>query len=129
MPTYGLVVEGPYDEVAITEFVEKLCPGSSVLARPCGGVPALMKNFPGHLESFRYPGHRSPVHKAFVIRDVKDPAQVNEILEKMDGKIANRRPYAYTQEVAREIAKESDLSVIQYRCPRFKIFCDAVCDC
>lgn len=35
----------------------------------------------------------------------------------------------YTDEVAREIAKESDLSKIENRCPGFKKFRQAVIDC
>lgn len=35
----------------------------------------------------------------------------------------------YTPEVAKEIAKELDISEVEYRCPRFKEFHQAVIDC
>ncbi len=35
----------------------------------------------------------------------------------------------YTDQVAKEIAKEIDLSKLEYRCPRFKRFRKEVIDC
>lgn len=34
----------------------------------------------------------------------------------------------YTDKVAKEIARESDISRIEYRCPKFREFCQAVID-
>lgn len=48
--------------------------------------------------------------------------------ERLEGILSGAKVY-YTPEVAREIAKESDISRIEYRCPRFREFRLAVIDC
>lgn len=87
MRTFGLVVEGHYDEVALSELMQKCVSiRMHMVGRPCGPKGDLMKRFPGFLEEFRY---RSDINKALVIRDCgnKDPG---ELLNQMRSKIANR---------------------------------------
>ncbi len=190
MTTYGLVVEGGYDEAALTEIVKRcLSSEIEIITRRCGGKDRLMKMFPSHLKSFRYEKQGSHVNKALVIRDAHGKV-LHELIEKMKNKVAEQNfPFKvkfiiivqeleawlladekviskvtrsrsgitvarvnedieliphpkeklketlsgakvyYTSEVAREIAKESDLSKIESRCPRFKEFRQAVIDC
>lgn len=191
MTTYGIVVEGGYDAVALAEIIKKcLLSEIEIIARPCGNKSSLMRKFPGFLEEFRYANQGTHVNKALVIRDA-DCKDHDELLEKMGSKITSRNypfevkfiiivqeletwlladeeaisrvtqsrfggtvsrvnenlesiiqpkeklerilsdvkvPY-YTAEVAREIAKESDLSKIEYRCLSFKKFRQDVIDC
>jgi hypothetical protein len=188
--TYGIVIEGKYDEVALKEIILKCLPNRvRIVPRICGDKDQLIANFPGHLESFRYEKHGSNVDKAFVIRDAdgknpdelerkmrskisnrtfpfnvqfviivqeleawlladeeaiskvtvsrsgKSVPRVNESLEsvaqpkEMLGKILIQARVPYTDAVAREIAKESNLDKIEYRCPGFKKFRQAVIDC
>lgn len=68
-------------------------------------------------------------------RSGKFVARINEPLESIKEpkevlrKILSEVKVPYTDAVAREIAKESDLDKIEYRCPRFKEFRQAVLDC
>lgn len=90
MLTFGLVVEGIYDEGALKQLIQK-CAESQVfiIVRQSGNAPQLMKRFPGFLEDFRYANGGSNVDKAIVIRDAdgKDPAQ---LLNSMQGKVRGR---------------------------------------
>ena len=55
MHSVGVIVEGIYDEAALTEFVQKcLATEVNVICRVCGGAPQLMRKFPGFLEHFRH---------------------------------------------------------------------------
>ena len=87
MPRFGLVVEGSYDEAALTELIHK-CAHSQVdvIGRPCGSKQALMKRFPGFLEEFRY---GSDINKALVVRDAnnEDPA---DLIKRMQSKVPDR---------------------------------------
>jgi hypothetical protein len=190
MITYGIVIEGSYDEAVLTELIKKCLPNEiEIIPRLCGGESLLMKRFPGFLKEFCYVKEGSHVDKAFVIRDAdnKDP---HELLEKLRNTIKDRSltfevkfviiiqeleawlladeeaisrvtqsrsgrtvskvkedlesiaepkeklkeilsnaKVPYTAEVAREIAKESDLSKIENRCPGFKEFRQNIIDC
>lgn len=90
MLSLGLIVEGSYDEAALSEFVRQCAPSeSNVICRQCGNAIQLMRKFPAFLEDFRHVNHGLPVDKAIVIRDAdhKDP---NELIAKMESKIAGR---------------------------------------
>ena len=191
MATYGIVVEGPYDEAALEEMIKKCLSNEiEIITRPCGGKNQLMKRFRGFLESFRHEKQGSPVDKALVICDA-DNRDPDELIEMMKSEINDRTyPFEvkfiiivqeletwlladeeaisrvtqtrsgrivsrvnenlesitqpkekleeilfnanipYTPEVARQIAKESDISnKVEYRCPRFREFRQAVVDC
>jgi hypothetical protein len=90
MSMYGIVIEGFYDEVAITEMVRRLSPmGTEIVSRVCGGKKRLMQKFPDYLESFRYQNQGSHVDKAIVIRDAdcKDPEGLKgEMESKIEGR-------------------------------------------
>lgn len=190
MPTFGLVVEGTYDEAALTVLIRKCIEGDvDVVARPCGPSGALMNKLPGFLEEFRHVRQGTHVDKALVIRDSndKDPdelmqrmqsnvadrsypfplrfvlivreletwlladnAAISEVTQEYSGRIVSainetleeiRDPkarlqrilsdarVAYTEEVARKIATAANLNRIEYRCPNFRIFRQAVLDC
>jgi len=75
MSIFGIVVEGPRDVAVYPAIIRKIRPDvERVVARPCGGVPALPNKFVGWLRHFQYHAeHR--IDKALVIRDSggKDP--------------------------------------------------------
>ncbi|MEW6409067.1 MAG: DUF4276 family protein [Nitrospirota bacterium] len=68
-------------------------------------------------------------------RSGKPVARVNENLESIRQpkeklqEILSKAGIYYTPEVAKEIARELDLSKIEYHCPRFREFRQAVIDC
>jgi hypothetical protein len=190
MTAYGIVIEGKYDEVALSEIIKKiLARDITLIPRRCGDKDRLITTFPAYLESFRYENQGSNVDKAIVIRDAhgKDPEKLKEIMkskivsrkypfevkfiiiiqeleawlladeqaiskvtQSRSGKLVGRvnesletvinpkeilykilteADVPYTDAVAQEIAKESDLNRIRYRCPSFGEFCQAVIDC
>jgi Domain of unknown function (DUF4276) len=90
MPSVGLIVEGIYDEAALTKLVQT-CFSTEVdiICRPCGGVPQLMKLFPGFLREFEHVNAGLPVDKGIVIRDAdqKDP---DALISLMESKISGR---------------------------------------
>lgn len=192
MTTYGIVVEGNYDKIALSEIIRKCISNDiEILAYTCASKGPLMNKFKGFLELFnlQHTKQGMTIDKVLVIRDADNKNPV-ELMEKMGNKIAGRtyrfevkfviivqeletwlladeeaisrvtqtrsgktvarvnedlesiiqpkeRLYKllsdahvpYTEAVAQEIAKESDISKIEYRCPRFKEFHQAVIDC
>jgi len=188
--TYGIVIEGKYDQAALTQLILKcISDKMEIISRQCYDKDRLIMQFPSFLESFRYEKQGSHVDKALVIRDAhgKDSEKLKE---RMKIKIANRNyPFKvkfiiivqeleawlladeeaisrvtqsrtgrrvsrineplesisqpkkflykvlsearvpYTDVVAQEIARESDLDRIEYRCPSFREFREAVIDC
>ena len=83
MSIFGVVVEGPRDVAAYPAIIRRIRPDvEQVIARPCGGVPALSDKFVRWLKHFQYTGHR--LDKALVIRDSggKDPQIVEDGLER-----------------------------------------------
>ncbi len=94
MPLVGLIVEGSYDEAALSELVLKCFLAEvRVICRQCGNAFQLMKTFPGFLEDFRQVNHGLPVDKAIVIRDA-DQKNPDELIAKMASKI-NGRSYLF----------------------------------
>jgi hypothetical protein len=190
MRVYGIVVEGEYDQAALTEIIKKCYVDEiEIIPRRCGGKKQLLKKFPGLLKSLRYQTQGAHFHKAFVICDA-DGEDSDKLEGRMRNKIANRNDLSetrfiviveeleawlladeeaisrvtrlqsgrtiarvsenlesianpkeklkellsearvyYTPEVARQIAKESELDKIEYRCPKFREFRQAVIDC
>lgn len=182
MFTFGIVVEGIYDEQIIVALVNRIySQRHHCLCRPAGDKIKLLKNFPKNLEEFRH----KKVNKALVIRDAHLKS-VNDLCDRMKTKIRGRNyPFAvkfyvvkeeieswlladeeaiskvietrvsrinedlesmprpkeklkqiisqakkvYTLEVAREIAAEARLNIIEYRCPTFRKFKQSVLDC
>jgi hypothetical protein len=89
--SYGLIVEGTYDENVFPEFVRKIESSEVTLeVRPCGGVPRLLSRFPGFLREFEHVMQGKPVDKALVIRDCggRDPDSVER---EMAGKVRGRQ--------------------------------------
>lgn len=86
-PSYGLIVEGTYDESVFPELVRKILGVHVwVTARPCGGKQRLMSRFPGFLREFEHLVQGRPVDKALVLRDCdgRDPKRVEgEMAEKV----------------------------------------------
>lgn len=91
MFTFGIVVEGVYDEQVIAALVEKIFPQNCrCLCRPTGGKPNLMKKFPGFLEEFRF----NAVDKALVVRDA-DRKLVDQLRDRMEERVRGRSyPFA-----------------------------------
>ena len=66
MIVFGIVVEGPRDAAAYPALIRRIRGDvERVAARPCGGVPALLKKFVGMLRGFEY----NRIDKALIIRD------------------------------------------------------------
>lgn len=90
MSAIGLIVEGIYDEAALTELIQKCATSEvDVICRPCGSAIQLMRKFPGFLESFRHVKEGSPVDNAIVIRDA-DHKDRNELIARMETRIIGR---------------------------------------
>jgi len=90
MAAIGLVVEGIYDEAALTALIRKCATSEvDVICRPCGNAIELMRQFPSFLESFRQVNQGHPVDNAIVIRDAdhKDP---HELISRMEARIIGR---------------------------------------
>lgn len=88
MRAFGLVVEGQYDEVVLTELIRKcVADPIEVAGRVCGG--SIMNKYLGFLEAFRHIKQGTHVDKALVIRDANggDP---EKLVSRMRDKIANR---------------------------------------
>jgi hypothetical protein len=94
MLTFGLIVEGVYDEAVLTECIHK-CVGFDVdvISRVCGPKGSLMSRFTGFLEEFRYVKHGSHVDKALVVRDA-DKKAPGALIAAMKARIA-RRTYPF----------------------------------
>ena len=55
MITFGIVVEGPRDATVYPVIIRRIRSDvENVIARPCGGVPALLKKFGGMLRGLSY---------------------------------------------------------------------------
>ncbi len=90
MLTFGLVVEGIYDQEVLTELIQKCAISEAkVIGRPCGNKAQLMKKFLGHLEEFRHTKKGSNLDKALIIRDA-DNKGPGELINRMQSKISNR---------------------------------------
>lgn len=119
MAAIGLVVEGIYDEAALTALIRKCATSEvDVTCWSCGSASQLVKTFPHFLESFRHIKHGRPVDNAIVIRDAdrKDP---NDLIARMESRISGRiYPFSrhllvVTQELeAWLLADEQALSLI-----------------
>jgi hypothetical protein len=91
MLTFGLVVEGLYDEAVLKELIQK-CASTKVevTSRICNSRENLMKMFPTLLENFRgIVKAGTNIDKALVIRDadLKDP---EVLINRMQSRISNR---------------------------------------
>ena len=89
MVCVGLIVEGIYDEAALTEFVRKGVPDARIICRICGNAFELVKKFPAFLEEFRHANDGAPVDKAIVVRDA-DRKNPGDLIAKMESRVANR---------------------------------------
>jgi Domain of unknown function (DUF4276) len=70
MPSYGLIVEGVFDENVYPVLIRKIVsPESTIIVRQTGGVPKLLKLFPILLRELECCLRGNPVDKAIVIRD------------------------------------------------------------
>lgn len=122
MLTFGLVVEGIYDEAALKELIQKCVSEElNIISRSCGNAPQLMKRFPGFLEEFKHAKEGSNVDRAIVIRDAdrKDP---RELIARMQDKISGHtyifpvRPLVVVQELeAWLLADEQAMSAVTGR--------------
>ena len=183
MITFGLVVEGSYDEKALPEIIRKFIQTDiKFVPRPIAQKGKFTRFFGTYLEEFRHVNQGTNVDRALVIRDAnhKNPeelirdmqnrivnrsypfpvrfhvivreletwlladeeaisrvtrarsgrtvARVQEELESIEApkerlkRILSNAEVVYTSEVARQIAAESNLETIQYRCPGFGQF-------
>lgn len=90
MKVYGIVVEGEYDELALTEMIRKCCQSEiEIFSRKCGGKKQLIKKFPRLLKSFCHQKQGSYVDKALVILDA-DGQDAKKLKEIMTNRIADK---------------------------------------
>ncbi|PYU34687.1 MAG: hypothetical protein DMG28_05205 [Acidobacteria bacterium] len=88
--SFGLVVEGTYDEAAISEFIMRLTSAAAFIrAYTCGGVAGVMQKFPAYLAALQYEFQGGPVEKALVVVDSngRNPAALEA---QMQNKISGR---------------------------------------
>ena len=85
MSVFGIIVEGQRDVAVYRAIIRRIRPDvEQVVARPCGGIPALRKKFVGWLKHFQYHvEHR--IDKALVLRDSdwKDPETLEADLKNL----------------------------------------------
>ena len=90
MLTFGLIIEGQYDEMALKELVLRCALANvEVVARPSGNKVQLMRRFAGFLEEFRHIKNGSYVDKALVVRDADGKDRL-ELIDQMKRKISGR---------------------------------------
>jgi hypothetical protein len=89
--SFGLIVEGPYDERFYETLIPRICNAElQVVTRPCDGVANLMKQFPVYLKEFEHVLNGHPVDKALVIRDAKG-GDIETPRRLMEDKIQGRK--------------------------------------
>jgi hypothetical protein len=89
--SYGIIVEGTYDEAMFAELVRRIAsPQMEPTVRVCGGWSHLMKLFPDLLRDLEHVRQGKPVDKALVIRDWKGPS-LNSCEERMVKKVSTKR--------------------------------------
>jgi hypothetical protein len=82
MSVFGIIVEGQRDVAVYRAIIRRVRPDvEQVVARPCGGIPALTNTFVKWLRDFQY--HERGIDKALVIRDSdrKDPRTLEDDLQ------------------------------------------------
>ncbi len=88
--SYGLIIEGPYDESFYKALIPRICGMSLSFETRLGrGLPGLMEKFPALLRTLEKVREGRPVDKALVIRDSdrKDPlAAREEMARRIEGK-------------------------------------------
>ncbi len=89
--SYGLVVEGTYDEPVFRELISRILSDAEVKIEvyTCGGKTKLLRKFPDYLKIFQHAAEGYPLDKALVIID-GDGRNPSELKEKMAGKISGR---------------------------------------
>ena len=88
--SYGLIVEGVYDEGVYPVYMRKILQADPLIyVRQCGGVSKLMSKLPGYLKSLEYEWNGGPVSKAIVIRDWHE-ADLAKAEQAMAEKVAGR---------------------------------------
>ena len=96
--TYGLIVEGPYDQAMYEALIPRICERDlSFKTLLCEGKDGLMKNCPDFLRILEKVLLGRPVDKALVIRD-SDRKEPLAIRTRMEGKI-DERGYAFPRGV------------------------------
>lgn len=89
IPSYGLIVEGPYDQAFYQALIPRISNATVHATLVCGGIANLMKRFPALLRGLEYRRHGQPVDKALVIRDSKG-ADAETPRAQMQNKIKGR---------------------------------------
>jgi hypothetical protein len=91
MPSsFGLIVEGVYDEAAISAFIGRLAaPGPFIKTFPCGGFSGVLQKFPAYLSLLESAHSGGPVDKAIVVVD-SDGANPGVRANLLQAKIAGK---------------------------------------
>lgn len=88
--SYGIVIEGSFDEAVYPVFVRKIANNDvTIYTRPCGGVSKLMEKFAALLQELQHVQQGTAVEKALVIRD-SNGKSLSDLHNTFQEKIANR---------------------------------------
>ena len=88
--SYGIVIEGSFDEAVYPAFVRKIANTDvTIYTRPCGGVAKLMEKFVALLQDLQHVHQGTAVEKALVIRD-SNGKSLSDVHNTFQEKIANR---------------------------------------
>lgn len=89
--SFGLIVEGIYDEAALPEYVRTLEPATTFIkVFACGGSTRLIQKCPGYLDALQYQFQGGPVEKALVVVDSNGQNPVT-LAAQIQSRIAGRR--------------------------------------
>lgn len=89
--SFGLIVEGIYDEAALPEYVRALEPATTFIkVFACGGSTRLIQKCPGYLDALQYQFQGGPVEKALVVVDSNGQNPVT-LAAQIQSRIAGRR--------------------------------------
>lgn len=106
MGSYGIIVEGPFDQGVYEEFIQKICDEDvDIKVRIATDRVQLMRKFPDLLRSMEHATkHGGPVEKALVIRDAdcKDAM----VLEAKMRDSLGRRKFSFPQGVGLHAVKQ-----------------------
>lgn len=86
MPSYGLIVEGPYDSPVLRQLTIRVdSPDARVFVRECGGTGTLRKKLRAFLRSLEIADAGLPVEKVLVFTDTdgRSPAEVESSFQEV----------------------------------------------
>lgn len=90
MPSYGLIVEGPYDTPVFKSLILKLNePDAEFFPIEAGGRSRLVRRLPAYLKALETAFMGQPPDRSFVVQD-SNGRQVADVIAQMRASIGNR---------------------------------------